>query len=403
MKSFFILGLIFLSRTLQAYDAEFSGNLEGQLRNSKNNPEAKGSPLFQDWGQENFSLLYGNLNGKVKFEDSKIESNLFGRYSQSELYRPEAHPVRGKAPYFVTNIFTFPNTLVARDLFKLSHIEQEGNHKTEAVMNKIYYEKEINSHRLMFGRMYVNYGLGEIFNPINPFNQPTSLTSVSQVAQGNDGISFTYFQSDNHNIQLLVLGDKRINNYNGNIETTFWAHGEYMYNEKLQIDYVVGRDQRRTKVGGQLSHQFEDALVFTQLLYRTKESEQAQGEDLVDAMFGYDEQLSGKWHLRLEAGYQEIDDSSLNSPSFERFLPTEYFIAFANVYELHPLLKVSGTLINDVKSGFSYFIARGTWSLSEGSEVEIFGFSPFTKGDQTDNLAQKLVTTDFGLSLRIFF
>jgi hypothetical protein len=394
---------LLLCPSLYAYETDFSGNIEGQIRHSKNNSEAKKFPLFQDWSEENFYLLYGNINGKLNFEESRIESNIFGRYSQSDLYHPGPHPFRDDKPYFVTNIFTFPNTLVARDMFKLSHIDQTGDHKTEAVMNKIYYEKEIGSHRIMLGRMYVNYGLGEIFNPINPFNQPTSLTSVSQVAQGNDGISFTYFQSDKHNIQFLALGDKQINNDEGKIEKTFWAHGEFMYSEKLQLDYVIGHDQRRTKVGGQIGRQFDEALVFTQFLYRTKDSEQSQGEDLIDAMFGYDEQLTNKWHLRLEAGYQEKDKLVLNPANFERFLPTEYFLALANVYELHPLVKVSGTLINDIKSGFSYFIAKGTYSITEGTEAEFFGFSPVSKGDEPDNLAQKLVTTDFGLSLRAFF
>jgi hypothetical protein len=172
---------------------------------------------------------------------------------------------------------------------------------------------------------------------------------------------------------------------------------------KVTAGHVYRHDQRRTKIGGQLSYQFEAALVFAQFLYRSKDSEQAHGENLIDAMFGYDEQLTNKWHLRLEAGYQEKDKLLLNPTSFERFLPTEYFIALANVYEIHPLFKVSGTLINDVKSGFSYFIAKSTYSITESTEAEFFGFVPVSKGDEPDNLAQKLVTTDFGLSLRAFF
>jgi hypothetical protein len=254
----------------------------------------------------------------------------------------------------------------------------------------------------MLGRLYVNYGLGEIFNPINPFNQPTALTSTSQVAQGNDGVSFTFFVKDNHMIQFLFLGDKRIENYDGAINRTLWIHGELQPTDKLQIDYVLGEDQSRNKIGSQVSYQFEESLMFFQFLYQTELITPEASVHLWDVLVGYDRQLTSKWHIRFEGGYQKQDDYA-NPGTFTRFLPTEYFAALANVYEVHPLVKVSGTLVNDIKSGFSYLIAKGTYSITKSTEVEAFGFSPISKGDSTDNLAQKLVTTDIGISLRTFF
>jgi hypothetical protein len=248
----------------------------------------------------------------------------------------------------------------------------------------------------------VNYGLGEIFNPINPFNQPTALTSTSQVAQGNDGASFTFFMKDNHVIQFLFLGDKRIENYDGSINKTFWIHGEYQFSDKLQIDYVLGEDQSRNKIGGQASYQFDEALMFFQFLYQTEFITPEPSNNLWDLLVGLDQQLTTKWHIRFEGGYQKQDQYA-NLTTFTRFLPTEYFAALANVYEPHPLVKVSGTIINDIKSGFSYFIAKGTFSVTKSTEIEAFGFSPVSAGDKTDNLAQKLVTTDLGIALRTFF
>ena len=184
MKLFLLLFLIPLVTSAKVVP-ELSGNLEGQFRQSDNNTEAK-EDLFQNWNNENFYLLYGNLNGKVEKDNSRVEANWFVRYSYSDLYEPNP-------PYFATKIFTFPNELVARDLFKLQHKEQNGKEQVESILNKFYYEIDLGQKRLMLGRMYINYGLGEIFNPINPFNQPTGLTSISQVAQGNDGISYTHF------------------------------------------------------------------------------------------------------------------------------------------------------------------------------------------------------------------
>ena len=113
--------------------------------------------------------------------------------------------------------------------------------------------------------------------------------------------------------------------------------------------------------------------------------------------------MNNKWHLRFEGGHQKSNRFSEINSLGERFLPTEYFVALANVYEIHPLLKINGTLINDIKSGFTYFIAKFTYNASSNVEAEIFGYSPMAKGDSADNPAQKLVTTDIGLALRAFF
>lgn len=400
--AFSIILFLFMGHAFAEITSEFSGNLEVQTRHSKNNKEAKKSPLFQDWDEENFNLVYGNINGKVEFANSRIEANWFGRYSESDLYDPKPTILGPRDPYLATQIFTFPNKLVARDLFKLQHVDQSGDHQFESILNKLYYEWESEQNRFMAGRIYINYGLGEIFNPINPFNQPTGLTAISQVAQGNDGMSFTFFLSEKHTVQFLLLGDKSLDKYDGEIDKTLWAHGEYQYSDKLQLDYVIGEDQERHKVGGQASYQFEESLVFTQLLYQTQNVKNKPSNNLWDILLGYDEQLTSKWHIRLEGGYQK-SNRFINPQAFERFLPTEYFVALANVYEVHPLFKVNGTIINDVKSGFSYFIAKGTYSFIENMELELFGFTPVSKGDEADNLAQKLVTSDIGLALRGFF
>lgn len=398
-----LLPLLMLTSFLAQAEVEsdFSGNIEGQFRQSQNNEEAK-EELFQDWDSENFRMLYGNINGKVEFGNSRLETNWFNRYSKSELYDPEPTILGERDPYVATRIFTFPNKLVARDLFKLQHTKQEDDYQFESVLNKMFYEWDYEGQRFMFGRMYVNYGLGEIFNPVNPFNQPTALTSVSQVAQGNDGFSFTFFVDDKHTIQFLLLGDKSYDNYEGEITRTLWAHGEYLVSDDLQLDYVIGEDQERHKIGGQVSYQLEDALVFSQVLYRSENVKDEPSDDLFDLLLGYDRQLTAKWHVRFEGGYQKTD-SFVNEEDFERFLPSEYFAALANIYEIHPLVELNLTVINDIKSGFTYLITKATYNFYSNMEAELFGFAPVSKGDDPEKIGQKLVTTDYGLAIRAFF
>ncbi len=399
------LALSLLIVTINAFgiDVDVSGNLEAQARHAQNNDMASAAPLYQDWTEEDFYLVYGNLNGKIELGKSRIEANWFGRYAHSDLYNPSPLGPIERGPYLATNIYLFPNRLVARDMFGLQDRRQEGSYLRESIINKFYYEWDAEDTRFMVGRMYVNYGLGEIFNPINPFNQPTGLTSINQVAQGNDGLSLTYFFTDKFSMQFLVLGDKQIEEYQGPIDKTLWAHGEYQYSDKLQLDYVVGQDQNRDKLGGQASYQFEESLVFTQLLYQGPNKKNASSNNLWDVLLGYDQQLTGKWHVRFEGGYQKRNRDLTNLNDFERFLPTEYFTAFANIYEIHPLLKINATIINDIKSGFTYFIGKGTYSAGKNLELDHFIFLPLATGSGPDNLAQKLVTLDMGISLRAFF
>lgn len=392
MKFLFLFLLLSLSLWAKP-QVDISGNIEGQTRYSWNNEDAK-EELFQNWDQEEFYLLYGNINTKIDFSNSRFEANVFSRQSSTDLYANN---------YLAAQIYTFPNKLVARDLFKLQHFNQTGNDRSEVSLNKMYYEWNYQDHRFMVGRMYINYGLGEIFNPINPFNQPTGLTNISQVAQGNDGGLFQYYLNSTHVVDFYLLGDKSLNNYEGKISRTIWIHGEIQPSSEFQLDYVLGEDQERHKFGGQVSYRFSEAMLFLQGLYQTAYLNDDPSGSLIDVMLGFDQQLSGKWHLRLEGGHQKTNRFLSSFAARERFLPTEYFIAIANQYEIHPLIKISGTIINDVKSGFTYFIARSSFSLSDRFEADIFGFTPVSSGDGADNPAQKLVTQDIGLSLRAFF
>lgn len=408
MKLFILALILIINSAYAKIETEFSGNVEAQTRHAWNNPNADGIPLNQDWKETDFHLLYGNFGGKASYQGYHLNANVFGRYSRSDLYQND---------YFATQIYNFPRKLVARDVFKLFHRDSTGRDNTEVVINKFFLEFDYDTDKFSIGRLYINYGLGEIFNPINPFNQPTGLTAIAQIAQGNDGVNFTFYKSDVHTMNFYFLGDKRLDGYDGEINRTLWLHGEYRASDKLQYDYVIGDDQRRNKVGGQISYSMEEALVYIQGLYQSKLSNELKSDSLVDITGGFDQQLTNKWHLRLEAGYQEAlknsDPAVLQSETASlgnRFLPAEYFVALANIYEIHPLVKLGGTIINDVKSGFTYFITKNTFNLSKNTEAEIFAFIPVSQGEKLDvnnlnanNTAQNLVTTDVGLALRAFF
>ncbi len=392
MKTALLIFLISMPAFAQI-KSEISGNAEIQGRHSWNNPEARDN-FNQRWNEEDFYLGYGNLTGKITTDQSTIDSNIFVRHSRSDLY---------KNNYAATSFFNFPERLVARDLFKLQHVQQNDETRDEVILNKFYYQWQNEKIIYTAGRMYINYGLGEIFNPINPFNQPTGLTSISQVAQGNDGMGLSIFASDAHKIDFYILGDKRFDNYDGEIKHTLWMHGEIQFTRNFEAEYVLGQDQDRNKAGTQLSYQWGDNLLFFQGLYQTEFLSNIQSNNLLDILLGFDRQFSQKWHVRLESGYQKINRFASGPFSNDRFLPSEYFVAVANQYDIHPLVKLSGTVINDIKSSFTYGLVRMTYSFLENSEGELFAFIPVARGDEAESLFYNLVTRDVGIAFRFFF
>jgi hypothetical protein len=396
-----ILFFLFISHSLFAQiTTEFSGNLEVQTRQAWNNKEAQ-EDLAQNWEEENFSLIYGNLSGKIELRKSRLDTNIFARYGRSDLYQDTGIP---QVENFATRIFTFPQKLVARNLFKLENINQGSNYRSELILNKFNYEWDFEDNSFALGRLYINYGQGEIFNPINPFNQPTGLTAISQVAQGNDGMHFRFYVNEKYFLNFYFLGDKSSEGYAEPFDRTIWVHGEYQASNNLQLDYVLGEDQRRYKLGGQVSYNFSEAQIFGQVLYQTDYKTDRESHPLWDGLLGYDQQVTSKWHLRFEGGYQKRNRFINNLNAFDdRFLPSEYFMALANQIEVHPLSKLNATVINDIKTGFTYFILRNTFSLSTNTELDIFGYTPISKGSGVDNPAQKLITQDIGASLRAFF
>ena len=396
----YLLPFLLLPLAAHAVKIDLSGNIEAQGRKTWNNEEAK-QELMQNWDNSEFYMFYSNLAAKIDIKGgSRFEANWLVRHAYSDLYQSD---VPGQDEYLATNVFTFPRVIVARDVFKLQYEKQENKYRTDSVLNKFMYQWNFEEHKVTVGRMFINYGQGEIFNPLNPFNQPIALSSIAQFSQGNDGANFSFYPDDKHSLHFYFLGDKSLDNYEGQIQKTVWLHGEYAQSENIQIDYVMGEDQNRHKIGGQLTYLADAAMIFGQVLYQSDYVNQKPSHNLWDIVLGYDEQLTSKWHLRLEGGYQKRnriqDDQRLDN----RFLPTEYFLAIANKYEIHPLINLSGIVASDVKSGFTYLVAKSTFSLSNNTEAELFAFSPVAKGNEDEFPVQKFVTTDVGLTLRAFF
>jgi hypothetical protein len=238
-----------------------------------------------------------------------------------------------------------------------------------------------------------------------PSTNRLGLIAQSGIAQGNDGFKVSFFPSEASTINFYLLGDKRQEDFENQITRTLWIQGEYRFSESLQVEYVIGEDQRRNKAGGEISYVLGDGIIFLQALYSSAFINKKPSENLIDFVAGYDHQLTSKWHLRLEGGYQEFDEKLFSNNPLgltDRFLPYEYFIAVGNSFELHPLVKLSTTIVYDIKTHFTYGIARVGWSVAKNIEWDLFASSPIHANKDEQNVIQDLITTDVGTSLRAF-
>src|SRR5690606_32763126 len=144
-------------------------------------------------------------------------------------------------------------------------------------------------------------------------------------------------------------------------------------------------------------------ILFAQYLRSSKPEGEIPGNSLDDYLLGYDRQLTDSWHLRIEAGYQKEDQYRDFSVFQERFLPQEYFLALANTFQVHPLLKLSGTLFTDPEAQFAMAIFKSTYNAFSNFEVDFYALAPIRNKPEKETKGQSVISSDVGLSLRYFY
>jgi hypothetical protein len=362
-----------------SYEGSFGGQFK-TIQRRVESPDLWATPA-------SFSQVHGNVNTKTQIQQGKLESSFFYRRTDSPLY---------ESLNFTKELLVFPRNLVTREIVDLNKQKNETEYRSDLLIHRLSYENEWNKLRLEFGRFFINYGLGETFNPINTFNLPNGLFIINDLSQASDGARATYFYNEDIDFVFYSLGSKNFSDPNHTIDPTFFAQATIRHLD-WQYLFVGGKDQKRNKIGGEVSLRFTDYLGFLQAFYQ---SSTTQDPSLVDGLFGLDRQLTELWHMRLEIAYQEIS----NQTQFNtRLLPQEWTIALAQDYQLHPLAKIKPVLTIDPKTSLLYGILKATLSVTQNLEVEVFGLGNLNSNPTEENLRQKLITRDLGIRGQYFF
>lgn len=391
----FLLLMTFSTYALAAFEANFSGNLDAQTKALKNTNMAK--DLGQNWDHKKINLIYSNIKGRVMFRKTAININWFLRYSQSELYKKD---------YVAPRFSVYPNNVVLRDIFKLQKVDEADGAVSESILNEFNYEWGDQETVFHFGRVLVNFGEGYVFNPINPFMLPTAFSTLQNISQGNDGMTFYIQSARDFRIHFYIFGDKQFTDYNGQITRTLMFRGDWDYSDQIHVNYILGEDQKRHKYGFEIRYAFDKGQVFGQAVRNSQrlDKEDPGDKGLFHYLIGYEKDLTNIWTGRLELGKFDVDNTFVKANYAQNFLPQKNFAALINTIELTDIVKVQLNASVDTKSGFSYFHADINHQYAKALQLHAFISGPMSRPKEgAEFSSQRVFAGEFGFGFRSVF
>jgi len=378
------------------FDTEFKGTFGLQGKSIENSLTA--DKFSQDWSREQAFIGYANIDVKLEILNNKIDANWFLRHSQSYLFEEDKEYV---APFY----FAFPNRVVSRNIFKLRHIETTDESVSESILNQFIYEWGDDEVSFVFGRMFIEFGEGYFFNPIDPFMLPLALSTLQGVQQGNDGLSFHFDKKSDLKVNLYLLGDKQFTDFDGRITRTILIHGDWDYSNQTHINYILGEDQKRHKYGFEVKHSFDQGVVYSQVVRHSQRLDKEEEDDkgLAHYILGYEKDLTKKLTTRLEFGKHEIDDTFPEAQYERNFLPVQNFVGLSNLYRFDDRNFTILQGLTDTKTQMLYLQSSFTHRLKKHFEVKLFAKGVVIRSKDDDDSAQRTIPREFGMAFQSQF
>lgn len=364
LSSILILASFFTTATFAQEDSWF----KGEMRSTADFQSKYLTPQYSDSFDKNQSqqhLVYVNTDFKMTFfKHHTIDANWFLRYANSPMYK------NGQDTTFWSN---FPNKVLARDMFKLEKYDEGTYSQTESTLNQFVYSWGDEEMWFSLGRMFVKYGEGFTFNPINPFNLSTHYSSYQDTDQGNDGLSLSLQATPDLILNLYIFGDKSLTDYNGQFSRTIFVMGDWSVSPKTHIHYIFGEDQRRHNFGFEYKYSFEKGIFFAQGIHQTERvDEKSKSESLNHFLLGYERDLSPSWVSRIEIGRQDLDEKKGYGWKNMSFLPMHHFVSLINQFQMTDKMSLRINFAAEPETQFHYLMTQATYSLGKYLEMHAF-------------------------------
>lgn len=384
MIKFLLLSFLVTSSAL-ALETKTDFNLKGELQ-------------AKNLDNEN-SFEVGTFNTDLKIELGEYRSFEFNwllRYSHSDLYN------ENEAPLFWSN---YPNESISRNMFKLKKIDEGKYTRTESVLNKFFYRWGDSETNFTVGRMFVQYGEGLSFNPINPFSYPTTFSTLQNIRQGNDGLKFSFNMERELTLNLFIFGNKNLDPEDEEVTRTIFLNADYTYDPKNHFHYIIGEDQKRHILGMEYKYSFEDGLFFIQAAIESERlNKKSSSESMQHGLIGIEKDLGDFWVTRLEAGRQDFDKKENYGWRAINFLPQEYFFALINQVSLDEKLLLNFNFSQDIKTDFQYLLVKLDYTFSNHLKTHAFyGKTLSFNQEDEENLFQDQIPMELGVGMSFIF
>jgi hypothetical protein len=394
----YILTLFIFSQSLYAvdFDSKIRGTFGLQTKRLENSATA--DDFGQDWEKDDAFVGYANMDVKLEILNSKFDANWFVRHAESDLYDQDKEYV---APFY----FNFPNRVVSRNVFKTRHIQEGDNSRTESIVNQFIYEWGDQDTSFTVGRMFIEFGEGYFFNPIDPFMLPLALSTLQGVQQGNDGMAFAIDKQSDIVVNLYLLGDRQFTDFDGRITRTIFIHGDWNYSKQTHVNYILGEDQKRHKYGFEIKHNFDQGLIYTQVVRQSQRLDKEEEDDkgLGHFLVGYEKDLTKNLTTRLEFGKHDIDDTFPEAEYERNFLPVEDFVGISNLYRFNDQNFAIIQGLTDTQTRMLYLQGNFTHRLKKWFEVKVFAKGVVARSKDDDDSAQRTIPREFGMAFQSQF
>lgn len=393
--------ILFVFFAFKSFSEEkFQGNFTGDLNTQVSQLSQTHNAKTWQYKAANLYLISGNLNSTMKIWKSSFQANWFFRYSQTKLYQD------GHSSNLSHSIY--PQKVFARDILKLYTKETKKNEKFESILNQAIYTWEDEELSFIAGRMWIDFGEGIAFNPINPFNTVSSFSPIEASNQASDGMQFVFNLDEKLNLHLYILGDKSFTDYNKEITKTLLIRGDWQYSDRSHIAYIIGEDQNRHKMGVEFSYNKDSGIVVIQVVNNTKRLKQnIVSEPVTQALLGYEHDFTKNWTTRLEVGHNPKDSLTQESVGAQPIIPSNKYVALLNTYAPTDKLTLRANIINDIKTTFSY--AHLNIGYQGSSQFQSYFFINrilnlnSSKSAQEKLSAQSSIAQEVGLGIKASF
>lgn len=352
--------------------------------------------LGEDWSPAKIQQLYGSIGFDLNLWSHHIHMNTYLRHAQSSLFEKDSPSLA---------FSSYPQSVIARDVFRLEHKEQTDHSRSQAVLNHFTYDWGDDEITFTAGRMHIVYGEGLIINPINPFNHNSSLANSYGIDQSNDGFSFQLNKDPKLKLHFYFLGDKSYTDYDEDITRTIFMRGDWEVSKKTQVQYILGQDQNRHKYGVEIKTASHYGIGFMQLVRFSQklDSESADAEGLFHYLFGYEIDLSNVWTTRLEFGKFEAVEGSTAELS-TNYLPYESIIGLNNLFRINDNWNTELMMAHDSKSKSSFYKFSTSYDIDEAFTARIFASGTFSEAlEEAEYLTRHYIPSEIGLAIRANF